>query len=139
MDRGFYCPTSQDPNLTVPCKCQAKIKTEKNLLCPFCGGEVVEKYDTYGGSWIEHVECHKDGGIQKCILTDVNLNTTSQHHAGWNNRALVDELIAIIRSNPMGCTNPVEYDYHEYAACKKCNNCRNRKRLQELGFKGFWE
>lgn len=54
--------------------------------CPFCGGEVIEKHDADGGSWIEHIEAVKDGGVQRCILTDVQLNTSSRNLFGWNNR-----------------------------------------------------
>lgn len=58
----------------------------KLLPCPFCGGKVKELRDDMGGSCIEHIEGHRDGCIQKCILTDVQINTSSHCYAGWNTR-----------------------------------------------------
>ena len=55
--------------------------------CPFCGGEVIEYTDEYGGSWIEHKKKHKDGGLDDCILTSYQINTSSRAMIGeWNNR-----------------------------------------------------
>ena len=54
--------------------------------CPFCGGEMEQFNDDYGGAWIEHKEKHKNGGIQKCVLTGVELDISSQVYHDWNTR-----------------------------------------------------
>ena len=46
-------------------------------------------------------------------------------------------LIDVIRHSNFACSQPIEFDYHEYVACEKCSNCLNRKRLQETGIKEF--
>ena len=56
----------------------------KMKVCPFCMGEVIEKVDECGGSRVEHKQGHKDGSIQKCILTDIQINTSSKTYFGWD-------------------------------------------------------
>lgn len=70
---------------------------EKNgiLLCPFCNGSVTEHQDDCGGSWIEHDEKHIMGSMQKCVLTDIQINTSSRTHNDWNNPKQGERSIAI--------------------------------------------
>ena len=46
-------------------------------------------------------------------------------------------LISIIQHQSFACTQAVEVDYHEYAACEKCYNCLTRKKLKKPGSKNF--
>ena len=67
-----------------------KNKRRKLKPCPFCGGGVHEHEDEYGGSWIEHNKKHKDGGLDDCILTKCQIDTSSRVMIGaWNRRTNV--------------------------------------------------
>lgn len=69
--------------MTMP-KSDKKVKL---LPCPFCGGVVEEHFDNCGGSCIEHKKKHRDGRIDDCILTSVQLNNSSRFMIGeWNRR-----------------------------------------------------
>ena len=52
-------------------------------------------------------------------------------------KEIYDMLVDIIKHESFSCTQPVEYDYHEYSACEKCSNCLTRKRLKSTGIKEF--
>ena len=42
------------------------------------------------------------------------------------------EIVNLIEFIPLACSDPIEYDYHEYAACEKCPNCKLRFAIDKL-------
>ena len=89
----------------------------KILPCPFCDGEVEEFIDEYGGAWVEHKVKHKDGGKDPCILTGVQLTTTSSF-IDWNTRNFNNMKHNICPT----CKEKGQYcDRFDAMYCVKCN------------------
>ena len=47
------------------------------------------------------------------------------------------DILAYYAQIGVRCNSPVEIDYHEYIACGKCLNCKNRRKLKASNIKQF--
>ncbi len=98
--------------------------------CPFCQGNIIEKQDDCGGSWIEHIEKPRRGSMQLCVLTGVRLNTSSRTHCEWNHRPEEDRLKAMCEELAGALQGILLYIKPEYKCnCGKCDLLRSVKNL----------
>lgn len=110
------------------------------LLCPFCGDEVEEIQDDCGGACIEHKSKHRNGGIQKCVLTDTQINTSSKTYIEWNDR-VNDTLTLDMDAEKMAkelektCLKNISYDLSGYEYNAIANSLIQNPTWMKIGVK----